>query len=215
MVSLSGFLVLFMALDCCFAHVGNGQKQILNQISRSLLENGLARTPPMGWNSWNHFGCNIDEKIVRKTADALISTGFKNLGYEYVNIDDCWAEHKRDKDGRLVAKASTFPSGIKALADYVHSKGLKLGIYSDAGFRTCSGQQPGSLGYEKIGADTFAEWEVDYLKYDNCNTDRSRPELRYPKMRDALLGTRRLIFYSFCEWGRDHPATWGAKVGNS
>eukprot|EP00253_Pinus_taeda_P002110 PITA_02110 len=195
MVSSSGVLVLFLALalNCCFANVGNGQKQNLNHISRSLLQNGLARTPPMGWNSWNHFGCDIDEKIVRETADALISSGFNKLGYEYVNIDDCWAEQKRDKNGRLVAKKSTFSSGIKALADYVHSKGLKLGIYSDAGFRTCSGKQPGSLGYEQIDADTFAEWGVDYLKYDNCNTDRSKPELR----------------------GRDHPATWGAKVGNS
>lgn len=219
MVSSSGLLVLFLALglgfDCCFAHVGNDQKQILNQISRNLLENGLARTPPMGWNSWNHFGCNIDEKIIKETADALISTGFNKLGYEYVNIDDCWAERKRDKTGRLAAKASTFPSGIKALADYVHSKGLKLGIYSDAGYYTCSRQQTGSLGYEQIDADTFAEWGVDYLKYDNCNTDRSIPELRYPKMRDAILRTGHPIFYSLCEWGRDHPATWGSKVGNS
>lgn len=219
MVSSTGVLVLFLALalalNCCFANVGNGQKQNLNHISRSLLQNGLARTPPMGWNSWNHFGCDIDEKIVRETADALISSGFNKLGYEYVNIDDCWAEQKRDKNGRLVAKASTFPSGIKTLADYVHSKGLKLGIYSDAGFRTCSGQQPGSLGYEQIDADTFAEWGVDYLKYDNCNTDGSKPEVRYPRMRDALLRTGRPIFYSLCEWGRDHPATWGAKVGNS
>eukprot|EP00252_Welwitschia_mirabilis_P008551 TRINITY_DN2047_c0_g1_i1.p1 TRINITY_DN2047_c0_g1~~TRINITY_DN2047_c0_g1_i1.p1 ORF type:complete len:173 (+),score=23.31 TRINITY_DN2047_c0_g1_i1:70-588(+) len=145
---------------------------------RSLLQNGLGRTPQMGWNSWNHFGCNISETMIRETADALVSNGFDKLGYVYVNIDDCWAAPKRDKNKRLVPRPSTFPSGIKALADYVHGKGLKLGIYSDAGYLTCSKQQPGSLGYEQIDADTFAEWGVDYLKYDNCNTDRSRPEIR-------------------------------------
>eukprot|EP01018_Ginkgo_biloba_P033907 Gb_08853 [translate_table: standard] len=117
-------------------------------------------------------------------------------------------------NGRLVGRNSTFLSGIKALADYVHSKGLKLGIYSDAGYLTCAGQ-PGSLGHEQEDAKIFAEWGVDYLKYDNCNTDGTKPEIRYPKMRDALLKTGRPIFFSLCEWGRDHPATWADKVGNS
>ncbi|KAH9290092.1 hypothetical protein KI387_034209, partial [Taxus chinensis] len=166
------------------------------------------------WNSWNHFGCNVDEKIIRETADALISTGISKLGYTYINIDDCWAELERDKTGKVVPRASTFPSGIRALADYVHQKGLKLGIYSDAGQYTCQ-KQPGSLGFEEKDAHTFAEWGIDYLKYDNCFDDGSKPESRYPRMRDALLRTGRPIFYSICEWGVDNPATWAPNVGNS
>lgn len=181
---------------------------------RNLLQDGLAKTPPMGWNSWNHYGCDINENVIRATADALVSTGLSKLGYQYVNIDDCWAELNRDSNGTLVASSSKFPSGIKALADYVHSKGLKLGIYSDAGYYTCQ-KQPGSLGHEQADADTFAYWGVDYLKYDNCYNDGSKPENRYPKMRDALLRTRRPIFYSLCEWGLDVPATWARQIGSS
>ncbi|KAH9329379.1 hypothetical protein KI387_001487, partial [Taxus chinensis] len=166
------------------------------------------------WNSWNHYGCNINEHIVRATADALVSSGLSKMGYTYVNIDDCWAELKRDNNDRLVPSRSKFPSGIKALSDYVHSKGLKLGIYSDAGYYTCQ-KQPGSLGHEQVDADTFAFWGVDYLKYDNCYNDGSKPEARYPKMRDALLRTGRPIFYSLCEWGVDVPATWAPKIGSS
>ncbi|KAL4354473.1 hypothetical protein GQ457_06G003870 [Hibiscus cannabinus] len=182
---------------------------------RSMLNNGLGMTPPMGWNSWNHFGCNIDEKMIRETADALVSTGLSKLGYEYVNIDDCWAEISRDDKGNLVPKNSTFPSGIKALADYVHGKGLKLGIYSDAGYFTCSKKMPGSLGHEEQDAKTFASWGIDYLKYDNCNNDGSKPVVRYPIMTRALMKAGRPIFFSLCEWGDMHPAEWGAPVGNS
>ncbi|PPS19306.1 hypothetical protein GOBAR_AA01262 [Gossypium barbadense] len=182
---------------------------------RSMLSNGLGMTPPMGWNSWNHFGCNIDEKMIRETADALVSTGLSKLGYEYVNIDDCWAEISRDDKGNLVPKKSTFPSGIKALADYVNKKGLKLGIYSDAGYFTCSRKMPGSLGYEEQDAKTFASWGIDYLKYDNCNNDGSKPTKRYPVMTRALMKAGRPIFFSLCEWGDMHPAEWGAPVGNS
>ncbi|TYH77862.1 hypothetical protein ES332_D04G185300v1 [Gossypium tomentosum] len=182
---------------------------------RSMLSNGLGMTPPMGWNSWNHFGCNIDEKMIRETADALVSTGLSKLGYEYVNIDDCWAEISRDDKGNLVPKKSTFPSGIKALADYVHKKGLKLGIYSDAGYFTCSRRMPGSLGYEEQDAETFASWGIDYLKYDNCNNDGSKPTQRYPVMTRALMKVGRPIFFSLCEWGDMHPAEWGAPLGNS
>ncbi|KAF8364602.1 hypothetical protein HHK36_033426 [Tetracentron sinense] len=149
------------------------------------------------------------------TADALVSTGLAKLGYQYVNIDDCWAEIARDDKGNLVAKNSTFPSGIKALADYVHSKGLKLGIYSDAGYFTCSKKMPGSLGHEEQDAKTFASWGIDYLKYDNCNNDGSKPTVRYPIMTRALMKTARPIFFSLCEWGDLHPALWGAKMGNS
>ncbi|KAL9229982.1 hypothetical protein vseg_005386 [Gypsophila vaccaria] len=182
---------------------------------RFLLSNGIALTPPMGWNSWNHFYCDVTEKVIRETADALVSTGLSKLGYEYVNIDDCWGELHRDRNGHLVANRTTFPSGIKALADYVHSKGLKIGIYSDAGYYTCSKQQPGSLGHEEVDARTFAAWGIDYLKYDNCNNDGSKPTVRYPVMTRALMKTHRPIFFSLCEWGDMHPALWGYQVGNS
>ncbi|KZV49383.1 alpha-galactosidase 1-like [Dorcoceras hygrometricum] len=182
---------------------------------RNLLANGLGSTPPMGWNSWNHFNCKIDEKMIRETADALVSTGLAKLGYQYVNIDDCWAEISRDEKDYLVPKKSTFPSGMKALADYVHGKGLKLGIYSDAGYFTCSKKMPGSLGHEEQDAKTFASWGIDYLKYDNCNNDGSKPLVRYPVMTQALMNAGRPIFFSLCEWGDMHPATWGSRIGNS
>ncbi|EYU22322.1 hypothetical protein ABFS82_09G000400 [Erythranthe guttata] len=145
----------------------------------------------------------------------MVSTGLSALGYEYINLDDCWAELNRDSQGNFVAKASTFPSGIKALADYVHGKGLKLGIYSSAGTQTCSNQMPGSLGYEEQDAKTFASWGIDYLKYDNCNNNNISPKERYPVMGKALLNSGRSIFYSLCEWGQEDPATWAKSVGNS
>ncbi|KAJ6857825.1 alpha-galactosidase-like [Populus alba x Populus x berolinensis] len=182
---------------------------------RSLSANGLGLAPPMGWNSWNHFHCNIEEKLIRETADAMVSSGLAALGYEHVNLDDCWAELNRDSEGNLVPKASTFPSGIKELADYIHGKGLKLGIYSDAGSQTCSGTMPGSLGHEEQDAKTFASWGVDYLKYDNCNNDGTSPKERYPVMSKALLNSGRPIFFSLCEWGQEDPATWALNVGNS
>ncbi|THG04786.1 hypothetical protein TEA_029614 [Camellia sinensis var. sinensis] len=177
---------------------------------RTLMDNGLGLTPQMGWNSWNHFQCNIEEKLIKQTADAMVSTGLADLGYKYINLDDCWGELNRDSEGNLVPKASTFPHGIKALADYVHSKGLKLGIYSDAG-KT----MPGSLGHEEQDAKTFASWGIDYLKYDNCNDDGTSPKERYPKMSNALLKSGRSIFFSLCEWGREDPATWAPAIGNS
>ncbi|XP_031104630.1 alpha-galactosidase-like [Ipomoea triloba] len=182
---------------------------------RSLISNGLGRTPQMGWSSWNHFACNIEEKLVRETVDAIVSSGLSALGYEYVNLDDCWAELNRDSQGNFVPKASKFPSGMKALADYVHSKGLKLGIYSSAGTQTCSQQMPGSLGYEDQDAKTFASWGIDYLKYDNCYNNNIPPKERYPKMSKALLDSGRPIFYSLCEWGDQDPATWAPSIGNS
>ncbi|XP_065868765.1 alpha-galactosidase 1-like [Euphorbia lathyris] len=182
---------------------------------RLLLDNDLALTPPMGWSSWNHFNCRINETIVKQTADALVSTGLAKLGYQYINIDDCWGESNRDQQHRLVANRISFPSGIKGLSDYVHGKGLKLGIYADAGLRTCSGKIPGSLGYEEQDANTFASWGIDYLKYDNCYNNDIRPTIRYRAMSDALKKTGRPIFFSLCEWGDMSPALWGADVGNS
>ncbi|XP_073305892.1 alpha-galactosidase 3 [Primulina huaijiensis] len=178
------------------------------------LSNGLGKTPQMGWNSWNFFACDINEKVIKETADALISTGLAKLGYIYVNIDDCWSKLSRDSKGQLVPDPETFPSGVKALADYVHSKGLKLGIYSDAGAFTCQ-VRPGSLFHESDDAKLFATWGVDYLKYDNCFNLGIEPKKRYPPMRDALNATGREIFYSLCEWGVDDPALWAGKVGNS
>ncbi|KAK4433510.1 Alpha-galactosidase 3 [Sesamum alatum] len=178
------------------------------------LGNGLATTPQMGWNSWNFFKCDINETVIKETADALIATGLANLGYNYVNIDDCWSEPTRDLEGKMVPDSKAFPSGIKALADYVHSKGLKLGIYSDAGAFTCQ-VRPGSLFHESDDAKLFASWGVDYLKYDNCFNLGIDPETRYPPMRDALNATGRTIFYSLCEWGVHDPALWAGKVGNS
>ncbi|CAM0907653.1 unnamed protein product [Alopecurus aequalis] len=177
-----------------------------SNFGRLQLNNGLALVPQMGWNSWNFFACDINETLIRETADALLSTGLADLGYDYVNIDDCWSYVKRGN--------KTFPSGIKSLADYVHGKGLKLGIYSDAGEFTCQ-VRPGSLRHENDDAALFASWGVDYLKYDNCYNLGIEPKERYPPMRDALNSTGREIFYSLCEWGQDDPALWAGKVGNS
>ena len=187
---------------------------ILLLISYSInLDNGLGKMPQMGWNSWNKFGCNINERLILETIDALINTGLSSVGYKYINIDDCW-QISRDENGKIVVDPNAFPNGIKPLADYAHSKGLLFGIYSDAGYQTCAGR-PGSLGYEEIDAQTYAEWGIDYLKYDNCFTDGSPPEKRYPVMRDALLKQNRPIFYSICEWGVNDPAKWAPEVGNS
>nr|WP_235213173.1 NPCBM/NEW2 domain-containing protein [Amycolatopsis sp. MJM2582] len=178
------------------------------------LPDGLAPTPPMGFNNWNTTGCDVDEKLIRDTADIFVSKGLKAAGYEYVNVDDCWAEPLRDADGKLEAHRTRFPSGIKALADYVHSKGLKFGIYTSAGTVTCAKTMPGGLDHEEVDARTFADWGVDYLKYDNCN-NQGRPALeRYTKMRDALKRTGRPIVFSICEWGENKPWQWGADVGH-
>lgn len=208
-------LVITTSLASVSASVYNEKMENLVKARRSLLANGLGNTPPMGWNSWNYFYCDVTEKVIRESADALISTGLDKLGYKYVNIDDCWAEQTRNKEGYLVANRTTFPSGIRALADYVHRKGLKLGIYSDAGEYTCSHRMPGSLGNEEKDARTFAEWHIDYLKYDNCFNTGLKPMERYPVMTRALMKAGRPIFFSLCEWGDMHPALWGNRVGNS
>ncbi|WP_084700883.1 NEW3 domain-containing protein [Streptacidiphilus anmyonensis] len=177
------------------------------------LANGLALTPPMGWNDWNAFGCDVSEKLVEQTADKIVASGLKAAGYQYVNIDDCWMTHDRDADGDLVPDPAKFPDGIKGVADYVHAKGLKLGIYESAGTLTCAGY-PGSLGHEKQDAATFASWGVDYLKYDNCYNQGIPSLQRYTAMRDALAATGRPIVFSLCNWGNESVASWGAGVGN-
>ena len=174
--------------------------------------NGLALTPPMGWNSWNKFACDINEKIVRATADAMVTSGMKDAGYQYVVVDDCW-HGKRDANGFITADPERFPSGMKALADYIHSKGLKFGIYSDAGRMTC-GRRPGSQGHEYQDALTYARWGVDYLKYDWCYTGGRNAEEAYALMADALRSTGRDIVLSICEWGTNQPWLWASKIGN-
>ncbi len=172
----------------------------------------LALTPPMGWNSWNHFGCEINENIIREVADAMVASGMKDAGYIYVNIDDCW-HGERDSLGFIHPDSSRFPSGMKALADYIHSKGLKFGIYSDAGWKTCGGK-PGSRGYEYQDAMQYAKWGVDYLKYDWCNTEGLNAQGAYLTMRDALYSAGRPIVFSLCEWGNNKPWEWGKNIGH-
>ena len=178
------------------------------------LDSGLAKTPPMGWNSWNKFGCRgLNEKVVRETADTMVSSGMKDAGYQYVILDDCW-QTGRDANGIIVADAERFPSGIKALADYVHSKGLKFGIYTDAGTMTCA-KRPGSIGHEYQDAKQYANWGVDYLKEDWCNTlPGQNSESSYTLMRNALADSGRPIVFSICEWGSTKPWLWAGSIGN-
>lgn len=173
---------------------------------------GLAATPPMGWNSWNGFACNVDEKVIRETADAMVSSGMKDVGFLYVNVDDCW-QGERDANGFIQPDPSRFPSGMKALADFVHLKGLRLGIYSDAGSKTCGGRS-GSRGHEYQDALTFARWGIDYLKYDWCNTEGLNAKAAYLTMRDALFAAGRPVVFSICEWGDNAPWTWGKEIGH-
>jgi alpha-galactosidase len=174
---------------------------------------GLAATPQMGWNSWNKFRGDIHEDIIRGIADAMVETGLRDAGYVYVNIDDHW-QTDRDSLGFIVADPAKFPSGIKALADYIHSKGLKMGIYSDAGRQTCGGR-PGSFGHEYQDAIQYAAWGIDYLKYDWCFSDDINPKGAYNLMRDALRAAGRPVFFSICEWGRNKPWEWAENTGHS
>ncbi|GAA1677430.1 hypothetical protein GCM10009745_21000 [Kribbella yunnanensis] len=185
-----------------------------------MLDNGLAKTPPMGFNNWNSTKCSstFNESMIKSIADLFVSKGLKDSGYQYVNIDDCWALPQRNAQGNLVPDPARFPNGIKSVADYVHSKGLKFGIYTSAGTKTCNTAGfPGGLGHEQQDANLFASWGVDYLKYDNCNNQGVDAQQRYKAMRDALLNTGRPIVYSICEWGRTGPPRvwqWGKDVGN-
>ena len=173
----------------------------------------LGITPPMGWNSWNTFTWEINDKLIREAADAFVSEGLKDAGYEYVVIDDCWSEKQRDKNGKLVPDHWKFPDGIKPVADYVHSKGLKFGMYSCAGTHTCGGH-PGSFEHEFDDAETFAEWGVDYLKYDYCyKPDHIPGEVLYKRMSMALRNCGRDIMFSACNWGNDNVYKWIRESG--
>ncbi|HEY6157257.1 MAG TPA: alpha-galactosidase [Gemmatimonadales bacterium] len=184
---------------------------VMHQPARPL-DNKLARTPPMGWNSWNHFGCDVSAQLIRETADAMAKSGMRDAGYQYLVIDDCW-QVARDAAGRLVADSVRFPGGMKPLAEYVHSKGLKFGLYTDAGRQTCQ-RRPGTYGSEEIDARTFAEWGVDYVKEDWCNSEGLDGPTQYAKFRDALAKAGRPIVFSICEWGSNRPWEWGPRTGN-
>jgi alpha-galactosidase len=177
---------------------------------------GLAPTPPMGFNNWNSTHCRGDfnEAMIKGIADIFVSKGLKAAGYEYVNLDDCWAQPKRNAEGNLVPNPTRFPNGIKAVADYVHSKGLKFGIYTSAGTATCDVLGfPGGLDHEDQDAKLFASWGVDYLKYDNCHNQGRDSVERYTKMRDAIAKTGRPMVFSICEWGESQPWRWAHDVG--
>jgi alpha-galactosidase len=197
------------------------------------LNNGLARTPPMGFNTWNYFGCNnITDSLMRGVADMFISKGLKDAGYKYVNIDDCWALVSRNSSGGLVPKTNAFPKGMRSLADYIHSMGLKIGIYTDVGSSTCatcynsSNPQglPGLLDHEQQDCDTFVAWGIDYVKVDFCCHDNRPASQQYAKVRTCLTNavTRMKatvpdahpIVYSICNWGQEKPWEWGDSVGN-
>lgn len=183
-------------------------------LSSAALDNGLARTPPMGWNSWASYELKINEGLIRATADAMVGSGMKGAGYEYIIVDAGWKAKNRDAEGRLRADPEKFPSGMKALADYVHSKGLKFGLYTDAGTEDCVSGAPGSKGFEDKDASSFAEWGVDYLKEDWCNTAGMSAQEAYTKMSRAIGATGRPMVFSLCEWGDNMPWNWAATVGN-
>ena len=174
---------------------------------------GLALTPPMGWNSWNTFQVNIHEDMIKQTADSMVSSGMKDAGYQYIVVDDGWEAMARDSAGNLVPDPKKFPSGMKALADYVHSKGLKFGIHNCAGKTTCNGF-PGGMGHEYQDAMLYASWGVDYLKYDWCDHGTADGRQTYTIMRDALYAAKRPIVYSLCEWGNNKPWEWAKDVGH-
>lgn len=173
----------------------------------------LAKTPPMGWNSWNTFAHNIDEQLVMDMADIMVNEGYKDAGYEYVVIDDCWALKERDENGHLVADPAKFPHGMKYVSDYIHQKGLKFGMYSCAGILTCAGY-PSSYGHEFEDAKTFASWGVDFLKYDFCNfPDSGHCKQAYLTMSQALRASGREILFSACNWGVEDPGKWMRSIG--
>jgi alpha-galactosidase len=172
----------------------------------------LALTPPMGWNSWNKFGCNVSEKLLRNMADEMVTSGMRDVGYKYLVIDDCW-QVKRDSAGNIIPDPERFPSGMKALGDYIHSKGLKFGIYSCAGSMTCQ-RRPGSRGYQFQDARQYAAWGVDYLKFDWCFEEGQNAKAAYQTMSDALKATNRPIVFSICEWGTNKPWEWGKGIGH-
>ena len=193
------FFLLFLIFLCC-------------KIYSQKFE-GLALTPPMGWNSWNTFQTNINEQLVKDIADVMVSSGMKDAGYTYIVLDDGWMSMQRDSiTGDLIPDPKKFPNGMKVLIDYVHSKGLKFGLYNCAGTKTCAGY-PGTRGYEYQDARFYASLKIDYLKFDWCNTDGLNAKEAYTTMSKALKTAGRPIVFSLCEWGTNKPWQWAAPVG--
>lgn len=178
------------------------------------LNNGLGLTPAMGWNSWNKFGCDINETVIKSNARRMLDLGLDRIGYKYLNIDDCWLSKNRDSNSHIIVDPIKFPKGMKEMGDFLHSQGLKFGLYNSAGTMTCQ-QLAGGLAYEQIDAADYASWGVDYFKYDNCYNLGLPGPIRYNAMRDALAKSGRPIYYSICSWGTDDVAIWGKNTGNS
>ena len=201
-------IVLALALLVSTANAQDGKPQPLTQEEFE----ALCPTPPMGWNSWNKFGCNVSEQLLMEAADAMVASGMKDAGYEYIVVDDCW-QIDRDADGNIVCDPERFPHGMKYVADYIHSKGLKFGLYSCVGTHTCAGR-PGSMGHEYQDALYYARNGVDYLKYDFCNNRQTNSKTAYTIMREALKEAGRPIVFSICEWGSTKPWEWGKGIGH-
>jgi alpha-galactosidase len=202
------FVSFALLLGACTSGEGGSGTERLPQPTAGDL---LAPIPPMGFNTWNRFGCDVSEELVRGIADAVVSSGMREAGYEYVTIDDCW-QVDRDEDGRIVPDPERFPGGMAALGDYIHEQGLKFGLYTDVGPMTCQGR-PGSLGHEEEDARTYAEWGVDYVKVDWCHADSLDPVAHYTRFRDALRASGRPMVLSICEWGRNRPWEWAEGIG--
>jgi alpha-galactosidase len=202
---------IISALFLCASALGFSQGNTHTQTGGKF--EGLAMTPPMGWNSWNTFATNIDEKLVKETADIMVSSGLAAAGYNYIVLDDGWMTKERDANGDLVPDPVKFPNGMKAVVDFVHSKGLKFGLYNCAGTQTCAGY-PGTRGYEYQDARFYAKLEIDFLKYDWCNTKGIIATEAYTTMSNALKTAGRPIVFSLCEWGDNQPWEWGKPVGN-
>ncbi|WP_330443472.1 glycoside hydrolase family 27 protein [Flavobacterium sp. C4GT6] len=201
------YSILSLALSVTAFAQGNVYKQEPTKFE------GLAMTPPMGWNSWNTFATNIDENLVKQTADIMVSSGMRDAGYTYIVLDDGWMARERDENGNLIPDPKKFPGGMKALIDYVHSKGLKFGLYNCAGTKTCAGY-PGTRGYEYQDARFYASLGIDFLKYDWCNTEGINATEAYTTMSNALKTAGRPILFSLCEWGDNQPWKWGEPLGN-
>ena len=204
---------LSFVLCFVYATVATSFAKETNVAQETPVSANLALTPPMGWNSWNKFGCNVSEDMIKGMADAVVKSGMKDAGYIYVNIDDCW-QVSRDANANIVPDPQRFPHGMKAVGDYIHSLGLKFGVYSDAGSKTCAGR-PGGLGHEYQDAVMYASWGVDYLKYDWCNTTTQDAKASYANIRKALDASGRPIVLSICEWGSHQPWLWGKEVGGN
>jgi len=204
----SGFLLMALQLNA----FSQGNEKLANGKTGGNLTGLLAPTPPMGWNSWNTFQTKISEDMLKEMVDTFVSSGMRGAGYQYFVLDDGWMAMERDQNGNLKADPVKFPHGMKAFTDYVHTKGLKFGIYNCAGSKTCAGY-PGTRGHEYEDARLYASWGVDFLKYDWCNTDSLNAPEAYKTMSAALRATGRPIVFSICEWGDHAPWLWAGGVG--